>query len=191
MARPREFDLDVAVSRAQECFRLHGYAGSSLDALLEATGIGKASFYAAFGSKHDLYLKALKLRSGEVLSFFLSRLEQRDVKRAVREVLHGVATAALEDDAHAGCLLTNAANEVCAFDADARAIVGDTFQLIEDAFYRALQRARADGSLKSGKNPRALARFFLATIQGLRVLGKVQPAPEISDVVESAMLALG
>ena len=58
--RPREYDADKALARAAECFWKHGYSGTSLDDLASATGMNRPSLYAAFGNKHDLYLKTLK-----------------------------------------------------------------------------------------------------------------------------------
>src|SRR5271169_1448857 len=59
MGRPRQFDMDEAPSAVREEFWLHGYAGTSIDRLLEATGLGKGSFYVAFGDKRTLFLRVL------------------------------------------------------------------------------------------------------------------------------------
>src|SRR5713226_923451 len=58
--RPRAYDPATAVARAAETFWKAGYAGTSLDDLSEATGMNRPSLYAAFGDKHDLYLKTLE-----------------------------------------------------------------------------------------------------------------------------------
>jgi TetR/AcrR family transcriptional repressor of nem operon len=58
--RTREFDTRQAIASAMEVFWRKGYKGASMTELLAAMGIGKGSFYAAFGSKHELYLQALR-----------------------------------------------------------------------------------------------------------------------------------
>ena len=58
--RPRAYDPQVALARAAEVFWKAGYAGTSLDDLVEATGMNRPSLYAAFGDKRDLYLKTLE-----------------------------------------------------------------------------------------------------------------------------------
>ncbi len=60
MARSKEFDPDVVLGRALELFWQRGYEATSMADLVEHLGIGRASIYATFGSKHDLYLKALE-----------------------------------------------------------------------------------------------------------------------------------
>src|ERR1700730_11981301 len=57
--RPRAYDPATAVARATETFWKAGYAGTSLDDLVAATGMNRPSLYAAFGDKRDLYLKTL------------------------------------------------------------------------------------------------------------------------------------
>src|SRR5215510_8193364 len=57
--RPRAYDPDQAIARAAAQFWKAGYAGTSLDDLVAATGMNRPSLYAAFGDKRAIYLKTL------------------------------------------------------------------------------------------------------------------------------------
>ena len=57
--RPRQYDPERALANAAEAFWKYGYAATSLDDLVAATGMNRPSLYAAFGDKRDLYLKTL------------------------------------------------------------------------------------------------------------------------------------
>jgi TetR/AcrR family transcriptional regulator, transcriptional repressor for nem operon len=59
VGRPRSFEESVAVERAAEVFRARGYASTSVDHLVEATGVHRGSLYGVFGSKHGLFLRVL------------------------------------------------------------------------------------------------------------------------------------
>src|SRR5215470_16292544 len=59
MARPRKFDESRVMQSVRDRFWLTGYAGTSLDDLTEATGLGRGSLYFAFGNKHALFLRTL------------------------------------------------------------------------------------------------------------------------------------
>lgn len=57
--RPRAFDRDEALQKAQALFHAHGYEGVGVAALAEAMGINPPSLYAAFGNKAALYEEVL------------------------------------------------------------------------------------------------------------------------------------
>jgi len=59
VARPRSFDEAVVVDAAARCFTGLGYAATSVDDLVSATGLHRGSLYGAFGSKRGLFLAAL------------------------------------------------------------------------------------------------------------------------------------
>ncbi|ROM33848.1 TetR family transcriptional regulator [Pseudomonas poae] len=57
--RPRRFDPDQAVATAQHLFHIKGYDNVSVADLTKELGINPPSFYAAFGSKTQLYKRVL------------------------------------------------------------------------------------------------------------------------------------
>ncbi|SED20708.1 regulatory protein, tetR family [Amycolatopsis lurida] len=60
MARPRQFDEMTAIEAAAAVFRQRGYHATSVDHLVEATGVHRGSLYGAFGSKHGLFTRVLE-----------------------------------------------------------------------------------------------------------------------------------
>jgi TetR/AcrR family transcriptional repressor of nem operon len=65
MARPREFDETLAIDTAAAVFRQLGYAATSIESLVQATGVHRGSLYTTFGSKRGLFLRVLD-RAGTV-----------------------------------------------------------------------------------------------------------------------------
>jgi len=60
MGRPRQFDEGQVIAAAAAVFRQRGFACTSVDHLVEATGIHRGSLYGAFGSKHGVFLRVLE-----------------------------------------------------------------------------------------------------------------------------------
>lgn len=59
MARPREFDEEQALDRALAAFWARGYDATSIEDLVAATGVGRASLYAAFRDKEHLFRRVM------------------------------------------------------------------------------------------------------------------------------------
>ncbi|MFF5029842.1 TetR/AcrR family transcriptional regulator [Streptomyces collinus] len=190
MARTREFDIDQAVDRAMDLFWRRGYAETSLQDLLKELSIGSGSFYAAFGSKERLYLRALE-RYTSLQGSDLERIldEETEIRTAVRKVLTSLVEADLTDPTR-GCLVVNAATQ-CADRPTAADRVGTAIRQVESLLAGALERARARGELSPEKDPRELARFLTTFIQGVRIAGRAQLGREfLEDALSTALRAL-
>ncbi|MGL5850915.1 MAG: TetR/AcrR family transcriptional regulator [Phycicoccus sp.] len=190
MARPRSFDTDHAVERAMDLFWRKGYEATSLNDLLDELELGRGSLYQAFGSKDELYDRALRAYCARHAGGLIEMLEGADdVRPALRELLRTLA-AADRADPERGCLLVNAATER----ADHRPtveVVQATMRRVESAMAGALERAQARGDLGPEKDPRALAGFLTTFVQGLRVMGKARAGRRtVDDAIEVALGAL-
>src|SRR6185295_15242121 len=58
--RPRAYNRETVIEQALHAFWRKGYSSTSLDDLVEATGINRPSLYAGFGDKEQIYLIALE-----------------------------------------------------------------------------------------------------------------------------------
>ncbi|WP_067798606.1 TetR/AcrR family transcriptional regulator [Actinomadura formosensis] len=192
MARTKEFDPDAVLQRALELFWERGYEATSMADLVERLGIARASIYATFGGKHDLYLKALEryLRTADPsLAETLSR--PGPVLPAVRALIERYAEESAGDRRRRGCLVVNTAVELAARDAEAARLVESSWSFLEASLTSALMRARAQGELPPEKDPRALARFLLVLLQGMRVLGRAPAGEErLRDAAREALSLL-
>lgn len=160
--------------------------------LVEHLGIGRASIYAAFGNKRELYLRALD-RYSEVLDpQLLAELSRPGpALPAVRSVVLRFAEEAACDEPRRGCFITNTAAELAPHDALAARRVAASWDYLETLLRSALARAQQQGELSEGRDPRALARMLLVLMQGLRVVGKGSPDPaRVRDAAEQALTVL-
>ena len=192
MARTKEFDPDAALRAALDLFWERGYEATSMADLVEHLGVARASIYATFGNKRDLYLKALDRYGDLVDPGLLRELSQPGpALPGVRAVIERYAREAGDDSGRRGCFIVNTAVEVAPHDPQAARRVAASWDHLETAITSALIRAQAQGELAPDKDPRALARFLLVLMQGVRVVGKVQAEPRrLRDAVTQALALL-
>lgn len=104
--RPRRFDPDNAIAIAQGLFHSKGYDGVSVADLTKALGINPPSFYAAFGSKAQLYARVLD-RYAATGAIPFSQLLAADQPLAVSlaQLLEAAARSYASDAGAIGCLV--------------------------------------------------------------------------------------
>ncbi|MBD8598972.1 TetR/AcrR family transcriptional regulator [Pseudomonas sp. CFBP 8772] len=104
--RPRRFDPDQAIATAQSLFHARGYDDVSVADLTKAFGINPPSFYAAFGSKAQLYRRVLEqyaLTGAIPLSEILGT--SRPLAVSLAQVLEQAARAYAADPSATGCMV--------------------------------------------------------------------------------------
>ena len=189
MARPREFDVDIALDRAMHAFWTKGYEATSLDDLCTATSLGRSSLYAAFGSKRRLYFDVLEryeqLAVNRVSAALAGPLPIRDAIAAfLNEMIDDIVTGR----GRRGCLIGNCAAELGRRDNSAAGKVRHSLDLVEKTFRAALARAKKRGEIAASSDVDALARFITSGIQGLRLVGKANPSRAVLEDIATVML---
>jgi TetR/AcrR family transcriptional repressor of nem operon len=189
MARPREFDIVAALDRAMEAFWTRGYEATSLDDLCEVTGLSRSSLYGTFGSKRDLLLRAVdryvEQRSQNLSAILTQPLPVRECFAALlREFIGKIVSGA----GRRGCFLGNCAAELPRHDRVAVARVRQGLARNEAIFRAAIVRGQAANELPVDADADALARFFTAGLQGLRLVGKVNPDRAMLEDIARTML---
>jgi len=189
MARTREFDTEKAVEAAMNAFRLNGYDGTSIQDLVEATGVGRGSLYAAFGSKEGLYLAAMdRFRANYALPLVELLRDGAPGRELLREVLVAAVDEIVCDGSRRACLMVGAAVGRIAHDPQVSAHVQSTSDMLEDALAQVVAEAQADGQFSKERDARIVARYLVTTMHGLRVMGAINPDREsLTEVAELAL----
>lgn len=180
MARPREFDPEVAMDKAMGLFWDVGYEEASLAELLTTMGITKGSFYKAFRDKHSVYLAALDRYNEKVIGstvLFLADASQGPGRKRIQDLFNVVAERAQRDGDRLGCFLCNALVDKAAEGGEAERKLQTMVKRLETAFFKAL--TEEPGS--NGTIARETARGVLSAYFGLHVLGRAGLSPEMAE----------
>ena len=179
MGRTPEYDRDAVLAAALRAFWTYGYASTSIDALVEATGLQRSGLYRAFGSKADLFREAveryaaLRLASVDVAAPPLAQLE-RWFDQGIR--------GHMVDDAPPGCLLVHSASDLASLDPDLRPLVQAHLGMVE-VWFRSLVE-RIDPTADAGRLAAVLAGANVA-IHTLRRAGT--PEPTLVAIADAAL----
>lgn len=178
MARPRTFVEEDVVAAARDQFWSAGYAGTSLDDLTAATGLGRGSLYGAFGDKHSLYLRALDDYCSGVMATVASDLTASGgsaFERLVGHLLNMADTTAAS--ARRGCLISKSAAELGSIDQDVTRRVSASLRRYQALLTDTLAEAQRDGDGDPSADPEQLALLVLTFLRGSEALGKAGFAP--------------
>ncbi|MET0704514.1 MAG: TetR/AcrR family transcriptional regulator [Mycobacterium sp.] len=173
MARPRKFVEEDVIAAARDQFWSAGYAGTSLDDLTEATGLGRGSLYGAFGDKHELFLRALDDYRGIVMSRVTADLRQDGVgayRRLVGHIRNMADT--VPADAKRGCLMAKSAAELGSTDKEVLQRVKRSLQQYQSELQAVIEDAQRDGDIAATADAEELALLVLTFLRGSEALRK-------------------
>lgn len=193
MARPREFDEDRVLDAVMETFWRNGYEGTSAQDLVDATGLGRGSLYAAYANKDGLFEQAL-LRYRRRARGHVDQLREPGSPIArLRELMKGVVDADLGASEKRGCLATNSAIELAGRDPHVADLVRQNFAILTHGIEETVRRGQAAREIRADVDAETLALFIFNAVQGLRVLTRttlVRDRDKLTAIIEHALTTL-
>ncbi|MFE9428656.1 TetR/AcrR family transcriptional regulator [Kitasatospora sp. NPDC006697] len=188
MGRPRAFDPTDVIAQAMEAFWTNGYAATSPADLAAATGVGKGSLYHSFGSKRELFDRALELYSRLGSSATEEVLAQPGTaKERIRAYFLLLVDLDLDGPVRRGCLAQNTVEELGARDAQAAEAVRRLEDRMIELFAARLEQGQRDGDVDAGLDTEAQALLLQTTLAGLRVMAKTYERPVLVRIVDTAL----
>lgn len=191
MARPREFDTDEVMEVIMGLFWAKGFDGTSLSDMEKATGLGRGSLVAAFGSKEALFLLALE-RYLERRLHAMKQLESEH-ESALEALEAWLSCAASSSPTHRGCFAIHVMvdnNEHCD---ECASVMSRYHREVEKTIVRIIKRGIASGEFASHLDAKAAARYLSCVSVGMNACVKYhsrQTARERRFSVQLAVRAL-
>ncbi len=176
MARPRVFDEETVLDRAVNLFWCRGYEATSVQDLVDGLGINRASLYDSFGDKYALYRKALdRYRQTHQAGLCTLLTTDQPAIDILQTLFDQTIAATVDDPDHKGCFMVNSAIELAPHDPAVVQVVADNQRVFEQNLTQLIERGQREGNIRATFPADHLARFVFNTLNGLKVLGKVQP----------------
>ena len=146
----------------------HGFQTSSVNDILERTGLTKGAFFHYFSTKNDLgYAIADEVLTEMTLEKWIRPLAA--YKNPVQGIVNRFKKIIEEtpaDHMACGCPLNNLTQEMSSIDPVFREKLLSVLQLWISETERYLRKAQAEGYLRSDVNPRQVAEFVVTLEEG-------------------------
>ena len=186
----KQFDQNETLELAMRAFWSGGYEGTSMTELLESMGIQKGSFYATYGSKHQVLIDALEAYVQDRFERFEAILDEPSPRTALENHLREIAADASGSGHNLGCFVVNMAIEQSPKDDVIRSFVLKTFERHEGLYRKLLESAKAKGEVSATLDPRSVARGLLASVIGMRVVARAGVKPIVIESIRDQAMRL-
>ena len=192
MAREREFDPTQALDQAVAMFWERGYSETSMEDLVDTTGVSRYGIYGTFGNKRELFIAALR-RYAHVMAvdttpgLFLPDAGLREIKGFFAAMLK----RASGPESQRGCMICNTAIEIAPHDENIAAAVRALFDELTSVFTTALTNAQAAREINESLDPKATAELLVGVLQGAAVFARTGTSKaRLQRYVDMAMTIL-
>lgn len=185
----KNFDIDETLTRAMQTFWSHGYEATSMQDLVTATGVNRASIYATYGDKRALFLTALRKYDGEIRRRMLAELaDTKTPSKAIAAVFDKFIDQTNLPKGNWGCFLVNTALELAAHDGEIAELVNAAQDEIEAFFLAMIRKGQQSGEFAADRDPKPLAHQALASLLGMLVMIRSRPKEEFLAAVRDGVL---
>ncbi len=193
MARPVEFEYDKVLNSAMEQFWKEGYEASSVQKLLDCTGINRGTLYNSFGDKDTFFKTCVQQYNKGIEENINASLKNKDLAPwdAISRYFELSVTEVSNRQRALGCLLVNSLCESINYDRDMKKLVRSSLGTIRKALLSRLNEAKKKGKIKNGISAEFAADVLINTLHGVRVNSRDgRNAKQLGELIQFSISAL-
>nr|WP_024968009.1 TetR/AcrR family transcriptional regulator [Pantoea sp. IMH] len=188
--RPKTFNREAALDKALELFWRHGYEGTSLSDLVEATGAKAPTLYAEFTNKEGLF-RAVVGRYTEKFSGqrkSVLHCPESSVQQGVENYFRATAACFTDGQNPAGCFFICTSAALSAESTGVADMLRERHLSQEHELTTFLLERQQRGELAAGTNVHRLATFLVCLLQGMSVSAREGATrAELEEIVTTLM----
>ncbi|MEO1031219.1 MAG: TetR/AcrR family transcriptional regulator [Bacteroidota bacterium] len=187
MPRVEIFNRDEVLEKVVQLFHSKGYNGTSMQDLVDATGLNRSSIYNSFGSKMELYQESLRVYKKHANTYVQKVLINNSEPL---ETIRKIFAASPEDKAN-GCFLGNCTTEMANQDREIKYFLKNNLNAMQDLFEALVSKGQTTGSINTDKSAKAYAAYLFTALQGLRITGiLLNEQKEFESIVDTILSVL-
>lgn len=168
------FDREKVVEDVMKLFWKKGYNGTSMQDLVDVTGLNRSSLYNTFGDKFSLFQESLKHYQAVQRSYlngFLTTMQSP--KEAIDSLFRGIAEEVAEGKSTNGCMISNCISELGNVDERVKDFLVTNKDQVVATFQKLIEVAQRRGEIDPEKNAKHLALYLFSSLNGIRITGMI------------------
>lgn len=172
MARLQEYNKEEVLKAATEVYWAKGYHGTSMQDLVEATGLNRSSIYNSFDSKLNLYLQTLKFYQKESGSLFQKALlKANNPLEAVQFIFEIFLPIITDERLNKGCYVMSCKTELGKQEGEIQDWLLNNQENSINIFRDLVLEGQKLGIINTKQSADSYAYYLFSAFQGFRMTG--------------------
>ena len=189
MPKSTQFDREEVVAKVTELFWKKGFHATSMQDLVDTTGLNRSSIYNTFGDKYQLFEESLKQYA--VWQSDMTSQNMNNAKtplESIKQLFSAILENIKNDPDNKGCFYSNCTTELSNSDSKIHRLLVENKDAVVQLFENKLLLAKDAGEISPGKNAHVLALYLYSNLQGLRITAMLSDNPNELDSLVSQIL---
>lgn len=170
MPKSVSFDRSQVLNQVTELFWKKGFHATSMQDLVDATGLNRSSIYNSFGDKHQLFEEALLHYQTWQSQLATKSFGGSDSPlESIRNFFQTQLSNIKNDLEKKGCFLSNCTTELASSDIKIQKMLSTNKNAMVQIFEGKLKSAQALGEIDASKDAHIMALYLYTSLQGLQI----------------------
>ena len=187
-----EITREKVLNTAIDIINIKGFTSTSINDIIDATGVKKGNLYFHFSSKDELGKAIILEAKKEYNKYLMNCIKGAEPLQKLDSLIYAIYKYHRKKNFIGGCIFGNFALELSDINSQFSTIIREVFNDWTEIFSGYLNQAVQDGKLSSAIKPEMLARHIIASIEGGIMMSKLSKnETEMLDCIKSIYILLG
>ncbi|MGF6768077.1 AcrR family transcriptional regulator [Paraburkholderia sp. GAS199] len=189
MAGKPAYDESAVLTQAVKVFWTHGYAGTAISDLVDATGLSRSSLYQRFVDKDGLFLEALAVYHERVIAR-MKAVAEKNPSSSIEAILRDFAPSSAGPARPSGCFVARSCVESPSLPDALKKAALKCLKEQHAVFVEQLERGIKHKEVKAGTDTEDVGWYYLGVFHAvLNFSLLVAKRKSIDGLIDTALLA--
>lgn len=172
MPKVETFDKALVIEQITDVFHDKGFNATSMQDIVDASGLNRSSIYNSFGSKHNLFLECLVAYQTKYSSILSDELLKATTPlEAIEFIFELYLKEILKSKQDKGCLIVNCTSEMSYHDDAITRFLENNKDKMLNLLTPLVEKGQKEGLINMEKSHNDYALYLFSSIQGFRMTG--------------------